>query len=60
MPSLTDRPAWKALAAHHARVKDVHLRTLFADDAGRGERLTAEAAASSRAIGRPRPSWRSA
>jgi glucose-6-phosphate isomerase len=44
MPSLTDRPAWKALVAHHARVKDVHLRTLFADDAGRGERLTAEAA----------------
>src|SRR6266404_2170372 len=44
MPSLTDRPAWKALVANHARVKDVHLRTLFADDAGRGERLTAEAA----------------
>jgi glucose-6-phosphate isomerase len=44
MPSLTDRPAWKALVAHHVRVKDVHLRTLFADDAGRGERLTAEAA----------------
>src|SRR5258705_13128935 len=44
MPSLTDRPAWKALVAHHARVKDVHLRPLFADDPGRGERLTAEAA----------------
>jgi glucose-6-phosphate isomerase len=44
MASLTDRPAWKALVEHHARVKDVHLRTLFADDAGRGERLTAEAA----------------
>jgi len=44
MASLTDRPTWKALVEHHARVKDVHLRTLFADDAGRGERLTAEAA----------------
>ena len=41
--SLTSLPAWKALAAHHARVRDVHLRTLFAEDPGRGERLTAEA-----------------
>src|SRR5690242_5532649 len=38
-----DRPAWKALQAHHAKVRDVHLRRLFADDPGRGERLTAEA-----------------
>jgi glucose-6-phosphate isomerase len=43
-PPLTRRPAWKALAAHHARVRDVHLRTLFADDPGRGARFTAEAA----------------
>ena len=28
-PSLTARPAWKALVAHHTRVRDVHLRTLF-------------------------------
>jgi glucose-6-phosphate isomerase len=42
--SLTTRPAWKALVAHHERIKGVHLRTLFADDAARGERLTAEAA----------------
>jgi glucose-6-phosphate isomerase len=42
--SLTTLPAWKALAAHHARVRDVHLRKLFAEDPGRGERLTAEAA----------------
>jgi glucose-6-phosphate isomerase len=42
--SLTKLPAWKALAAHHARVRDVHLRTLFAEDPDRGERLTAEAA----------------
>jgi glucose-6-phosphate isomerase len=40
---LTERPAWQALAAHHEAIKDVHLRTLFAGDAQRGERLTAEA-----------------
>jgi glucose-6-phosphate isomerase len=32
------------LEKHHAEIGDVHLRTLFADDPGRGERLTAEAA----------------
>ena len=41
-PRLVDRPAWKALAAHHRQVRDLHLRQLFADDPGRGERLTAE------------------
>jgi len=43
-PVLTTRPAWKALAAHHAHVRDLHLRALFAGDPGRGERLTLEAA----------------
>jgi glucose-6-phosphate isomerase len=42
--SLTERPAWKALVAHHEQVRDVHLRTLFAEDPKRGERLTVEAA----------------
>jgi glucose-6-phosphate isomerase len=41
---LTQRPAWKALAAHHKKVKGLHLRKLFADDPERGERLTVEAA----------------
>jgi glucose-6-phosphate isomerase len=41
---LTARPAWKALEAHHEKIRGLHLRTLFADDATRGERLTAEAA----------------
>ena len=41
---LTDRPAWKALRAHHKRVQKLHLRKLFADDPRRGERLTIEAA----------------
>jgi glucose-6-phosphate isomerase len=40
---LTERPAWKALKAHHERVSDLHLRQLFADDPRRGEELTAEA-----------------
>jgi len=41
---LTARPAWTALAAHHAGIEAVELKQLFADDARRGERLTAEAA----------------
>ena len=41
---LTVRPAWKALEAHYRQVRDVHLRTLFADDPKRGERMAAEAA----------------
>jgi len=40
--SLTRRPAWKALAAHHQEIGDLHLRKLFADDPERGERMTAE------------------
>ncbi len=42
--SLTRRPAWKALAAHHRKIKKLHLRQLFADDPKRGTRLTAGAA----------------
>jgi glucose-6-phosphate isomerase len=41
---LTARPSWKALQAHFEKIREVHLRTLFADDPGRGERLTTEAA----------------
>jgi glucose-6-phosphate isomerase len=41
---LTQRPAFKALAAHHQKVAEVHLSKLFADDPKRGERLTADAA----------------
>src|SRR6516165_3185768 len=40
----TARPAWKALEANHQKVRELHLRKLFADDPKRGERLTAEAA----------------
>src|SRR5271169_6365988 len=41
---LTQLSAWKALESHYQQIKDVHLRSLFADDATRGERLKAEAA----------------
>jgi glucose-6-phosphate isomerase len=41
---LRSRPAWSALEEHHARIRDTHLRDLFAADPGRGERLCAEAA----------------
>src|ERR1700748_644507 len=40
----TERPAWKALAAHFQQVRNRHLRQLFAEDPKRGERLTLEAA----------------
>jgi glucose-6-phosphate isomerase len=41
---LRQRPAWKALEQHHGEIAGRHLRELFAEDPGRGERLTAEAA----------------
>ncbi|MFZ0502172.1 MAG: glucose-6-phosphate isomerase, partial [Chthoniobacterales bacterium] len=40
--SLSGRPAWKALEAHHGKIRDLHLRKLFGDDPGRGERLAVE------------------
>jgi glucose-6-phosphate isomerase len=42
-PDPTQLPAWQALTTHHDAIKDVSLRTLFAEDPHRGERLTAEA-----------------
>jgi glucose-6-phosphate isomerase len=41
---LTQRPAWKALAAHHKRIQNLHLRKLFADDPQRGKQMAVEAA----------------
>ncbi len=41
---LRQRPAWKALQQHHREIGGRHLRELFAEDPGRGERLAAEAA----------------
>jgi glucose-6-phosphate isomerase len=42
-PQLTQLPAWKALEAHYSKIRELHLRKLFANDAGRGARMTAEA-----------------
>jgi glucose-6-phosphate isomerase len=43
IPPLAELPAWRALEAHYPKVRDMHLRKLFADDPKRGERMTAEA-----------------
>jgi glucose-6-phosphate isomerase len=43
-PSLTTRPAWRALSAHYDAICDVHLRELFAADPARGARMTATGA----------------
>jgi glucose-6-phosphate isomerase len=42
-PPTTALPAWKALEAHWPELRERHLRSLFRDDPGRGERLTAQA-----------------
>ena len=44
IPPLRDRRAWSALETHYEQLRGLHLRQLFADDATRGERLTAEGA----------------
>jgi glucose-6-phosphate isomerase len=41
--SLSARPSWKALESHYQKMRQSHLRQLFADDPKRGERLTTEA-----------------
>jgi glucose-6-phosphate isomerase len=40
---LTQRPAWKALDEHYQKVRNLHLRTLFAEDSKRGERFALDA-----------------
>jgi glucose-6-phosphate isomerase len=40
---LTQRGAWNALVTHQQKVRELHLRQLFAEDPTRGERMTAEA-----------------
>jgi glucose-6-phosphate isomerase len=41
--ALRERKAWQALERHYAEISGRHLRDLFAEDPGRGERLTAQA-----------------
>ena len=40
---LTKLPAWQALETHYTKVREMHLRKLFADDPKRAERMTIEA-----------------
>jgi len=40
---ISQSEAWAALRKHHGQVRDVHLRSLFAEDPKRGERLALEA-----------------
>src|SRR5215469_17028496 len=40
---LAQRKAWKALGTHNKKISKLNLRKLFADDPGRGKRMTAEA-----------------
>ena len=42
-PQLTKLVAWQALKAHYTKIRNMHLRKLFADDPKRGERMTTEA-----------------
>ncbi|MBL8887604.1 MAG: glucose-6-phosphate isomerase [Phycisphaerales bacterium] len=41
---LTSTPAWRELGDHYAKVRDSHLRQLFAQDPQRGTKMTAEGA----------------
>jgi glucose-6-phosphate isomerase len=40
---LTKRKAWTALETHYEKIRELHLRNLFAEDPKRGERMTVEA-----------------
>src|SRR3954451_22167933 len=44
IPVLTQRPAWQALTAHYEQLQRAHLRQLFDEDPGRGERFAVEGA----------------
>src|SRR5690242_17729949 len=40
----TEMPAWRALQDHYERIKNTHLRQLFAEDPSRNARFSAEGA----------------
>ena len=42
-PLLTEQPAWKALGAHHKKIRRTPLKKMFAQDAQRAERFKLEA-----------------
>ncbi len=41
--NVTKLAAWQALSAHYHKIRDKHLRSLFAEDSQRGERFAIEA-----------------
>ena len=41
--SVASFPAWRSLETHSSKVRQLHLRKLFADDVTRGERMAVEA-----------------
>jgi glucose-6-phosphate isomerase len=41
--AISEIPEWRALAEHHLRIEDTHLRQFFADDPDRGTDLTVRA-----------------
>ena len=41
---ITTTPQWAALTCHYEKVKNLHLREVFADDPDRGRRMTVQAA----------------
>jgi|ERR1700728_167593 len=43
MIPLCERPAWKALRQHYAKIQNVHLRQFFAEDPKRAEHFVFEA-----------------
>ena len=42
IPKLTKLRSWKALEVHYLKIRELHLRKLFADDPHRGERMTVD------------------
>jgi glucose-6-phosphate isomerase len=40
---VTERRAWNELVAHRQKIRELHLRKLFADDPTRGKRMTVDA-----------------
>jgi glucose-6-phosphate isomerase len=44
MSTVTETPAWRALAAHYDQIKDAHLRDMFADDPDRAAKFTVDGA----------------
>src|SRR5215211_3258371 len=43
-PAIDQTPEWRAMLEHHAGIRDLHLRDLFAEDPERAERFTADGA----------------